>query len=285
MDAASAASPAPIDPQPHRTQRRRAPAWSWLLPAGLLLLAAVACQAITGLLNVPRWLLPSPLAVIEALGGSGALLVEHTLTTLQETAAGFALALVVGVAAALLLDASTAARAALYPLLVASQTVPIVAVAPLLVIWFGYGLLPKIIVVVLVCFFPIIVGTLDGLRAVEPDLIDLVRAMGAGRWRTLWLVRWPAALPGLFSGVRIAVTYSVIGAIVGEWVGASRGLGVFMLRSVDSFQTDRVFAAILICSMLSILLFLLVGLVERLVVPWRARAVDPDRDPAFERRP
>ena len=275
-DAAASTLPAPVPPSPSGgggwgERSRRPPLAEWAAPAALILALLVGCQAVTALFAVPRWLLPAPSDVGAAFVSAGGLFADHTATTLQETALGFALAVAVGLGFALLLDASALVRRTVYPLLVASQTVPIIAIAPLLVIWFGYGLLPKVLIVALVCFFPIVVGTLDGLRGVEPELIDLVRSLGAGRWTTLRLVRWPAALPGFFSGLRIAVTYSVIGAVVGEWVGASKGLGVLMIRSIDQFLTDRVFAAIAVCSLLSIALFLLVAAVERLVVPWRYR--------------
>jgi len=142
------------------------------------------------------------------------------------------------------------------------------AVAPLLVIWLGYTIWPKIIVVALVCFFPIVVTSADGLRSADPELLALLQAMGASRRQVFVKVRVPGALPAVFSGIKIAITYSVIGAIIGEWVGASKGLGVFMLRASNSFRTDWVFAAIAISSLLSILLFLSVAVIERLALPW-----------------
>jgi ABC-type nitrate/sulfonate/bicarbonate transport system permease component len=153
-------------------------------------------------------------------------------------------------------------------LLVASQTIPIMALAPLLVIWFGYGLASKAAVVALVCFFPVAVATADGLRGADPDLLALLRSMGASRRQVLFKVRLPGALPGFFSGLKIAVTYSVIGAIIGEWVGAGRGLGVYMIRSANAFATAQVFAAIGVTSLVSVLLFLAVSALERLCLPW-----------------
>jgi ABC-type nitrate/sulfonate/bicarbonate transport system permease component len=196
------------------------------------------------------------------------LLGPHTWQTLKETWLGLALALSVGLGLALLVDSSSLLRRTIYPLLVTSQTVPILALAPLLIIWFGYGIVPKVIVVALVCFFPIVVSTADGLRVADPDLIALLRAMGASGRQIFLKVRVPGALPSFFSGLKIAITYSVVGAVIGEWVGASQGLGIFMIRSSKNFLTDRVFAAIAVTSLLSIVMFAVVMLLERSLLPW-----------------
>ena len=167
-----------------------------------------------------------------------------------------------------LIDFSPWLRRAIYPLLVASQTIPIITLAPLLVLWFGFGLVSKSIVVLLVCFFPIVVALADGLRSADPELIRLFRAFGAGPVRIFWSVRLPGALPSLFSGVRIAIAYSVIGAIFGEYVGASAGLGFYMQLKQHSFATAGVLAAIVFTALLSIALFASVALIERLALPW-----------------
>lgn len=234
----------------------------------LVALLLVAWQWATTYWRMPVWLLPSPVTIASAGVAARSIMAPHIWQTVLETWLGLVLALVVGIVFALLIDASTLLRRAIYPLLVVSQTVPIIAIAPLLVIWFGYGILPKILVVGLVCFFPIVVGTADGLRAADPDLIALLRSMGATRRQILTKVRVPGAMPSFFSGLRIAVTYSVIGAIIGEWVGASKGLGVFMLRASNSLRTDWVFAAILVTSLLSVVLFLLVTVLERISLRW-----------------
>jgi ABC-type nitrate/sulfonate/bicarbonate transport system permease component len=228
----------------------------------------MAWQIGTWVTRVPKWLLPSPWQVIQAGAEASHLLGPHVWQTLQETWLGLALALVVGLGLALVIDFSALLRRTFYPLLVASQTVPILALAPLLIIWFGYGIMPKVIVVALVCFFPIVVSTTDGLRVADPDLIALLRAMGANRRQIFLKVRLPGALPSFFSGLKIAITYSVVGAVIGEWVGASRGLGIFMIRSSKNFLTDRVFAAIAITSLLSIMMFAVVVVLERALLPW-----------------
>jgi len=245
-----------------RLARRYAP------PVLLILLLLILWQVGTWLTGVPKWLLPSPLQVVSAGIEAADLLGPHTWQTLKETWLGLGLSLVIGLGLALAIDFSALLRRTLYPVLVASQTVPILALAPLLIIWFGYGILPKVIVVALVCFFPIVVSTADGLRAADPDLIALLRAMGASRRQIFTKVRFPGSLPSFFSGLKIAITYSVVGAVIGEWVGASQGLGIFMIRSSKNFLTDRVFAAIAVTSLLSILMFGVVMLLERSLLPW-----------------
>ena len=261
---------------PLRPHRWRAAA-GWLPPAGFLLALLALWQLAATAWRIEEWLLPSPAAIARAGWEARALLAPHAWQTVRETLAGFSLALAAGIGLGYALDTWSAARSTLYPLLVASQTVPIVVIAPLLVVWFGYGIWPKVIVVGLVCFFPIAVSTADGLRSADPEMIALVRTMGASKAQVLRNVRWPGALPSVFSGVRIAITYSVVGAIIGEWVGASRGLGVFMLRASNSFRTDWVFASIAVTSLISVALFALAAGLERLALPWYHTAARRER--------
>ncbi len=218
--------------------------------------------------EVDPLLLPAPTAVWAALVAQRGILWHHTLVTLGETAAGFAAALAAGFVLGAAIDFSWWLRRASYPLLVASQTIPIIALAPLLVLWFGFGLTSKVIVVLLVCFFPITVALSDGLRSADPELLKLYRSFGAGRLRLFWSVRLPGALPALFSGIRIAITYSIIGAIFSEYVGASEGLGYYIELKQHTFATAGVIAAIVVTALLSVALFLLTALVERLALPW-----------------
>jgi ABC-type nitrate/sulfonate/bicarbonate transport system permease component len=244
----------------------------WLregLPPVLLIgFVVLAWQAVASESGLSAFILPSPAQVSEAGWETRALLGKAIGTTLVETLIGLGVALALGVAIAAAMDFSPFLRRALYPILVASQTVQILAIAPLLIIWFGFGLLPKVIIVVLICFFPLAVSTADGLTSADPDLIALLRAMGASRAQTWRIVRLPAALPSFFSGLRVAVTYSVVGATIGEWVGGSAGLGLYMLRSKNALATDQVFVAMVITSLLSIGLFALVYLIERAALPW-----------------
>jgi NitT/TauT family transport system permease protein len=218
--------------------------------------------------NVSVQVLPSPIAIIQALINNWSIIYDNTLQTLLETVLGLTIAAFLGVLLAITLDISSWMRRAVYPLLITSQTIPIIALAPLLLIWIGYDIRPKLIVVTLYCFFPIAVATVDGLASAEPELIKLLHSMRATRWQTLRLVRLPGAMPAFFSGLRIAAAYSVIGAIFGEYVGAEKGLGIYMQKAANSFATINVFAAILVTTILSLLLFGLVSLIERIALPW-----------------
>lgn len=246
------------------------PRWlrDFVPPATVIVLTVIAWAGITRLSGLSAFILPSPARVIDAAWRTRALLGEAIATTMLETVIGLAISLVLAVALAAVMDLSVFMRRALYPLLVASQTVQILAIAPLLIIWFGFGLAPKVIVVVLVCFFPMAVSMADGLRSADPDLIALLRAMDATRSQIWRMVRLPAALPSFFSGLRVAVTYSVVGATIGEWVGGSAGLGLYMLRSKNALATDQVFVGIVITTLLSIGLFAVVYAIERAVLPW-----------------
>lgn len=253
-------------------ERGRPPAMRWLREAfpPLLLVgfSLLAWQVVAVRSGLGAFILPSPPQVVAAALETRDLLGPAIATTMLETALGLVIALVLGVAIAASMDLSAFVRRALYPILVASQTVQILAIAPLLIIWFGFGLLPKVLIVVLVCFFPLAVSTADGLASADPDLVALLRSMGARRGQIWRLVRLPSALPSFFSGLRVAVTYSVVGATIGEWVGGSAGLGLYMLRSKNALATDQVFVAIVITSALSIGLFALVYALERAVLPW-----------------
>jgi ABC-type nitrate/sulfonate/bicarbonate transport system permease component len=238
-------------------------------PAALLALMVLAAwEVLVRLFGVPAFLLPGPLSIAGAFWESRGLLLEHAVPTASEALLGFAGAAVAGLVSGLLINRSALAERTLYPWLVVSQTLPIIALAPILVTWFGYGPLPKVLVVVLFCFFPITVATVDGLRATDPDLIRLMRSFGATRRRIFYMVEVPGALPFLFGGVRLAVTYSVIGAVVGEWVGSSEGLGFLMIQDKSQFEIARLFAEIAVLSAMGVALFLLVALIQRLAAPW-----------------
>ena len=214
------------------------------------------------------FVLPSPLDVVRAGWETRSLLLEAIGTTMLATGIGLVLALLAGIGLAALVDFSSLARRALYPMLVVSQTIQILAIAPVLVIWLGFGMIPTVSVVVLFCFFPLTISTADGLASADPELTALLRAMGARR-RQIWrMVRLPSALPSFFTGLRMAVTYSIVAATIGEWVGGSPGLGLYLLRSKNALATDQVFAAMFVTSLLSIALFVLVYGIERVSLPW-----------------
>jgi ABC-type nitrate/sulfonate/bicarbonate transport system permease component len=246
-----------------------------LLVAGLLLAWEVYARAS----GISPFVLPSPTRVVVSLWEARDLAVRHAAPTIVETILGFALSIMFAVSAAVAMDRVAAVRRAVEPLLVGSQTIPIVAVAPLIVVWFGFGLVPKILVVVLVTFFPITVALLGGFSSTEASATELMRSLGASSWQTFRKLRWPAGLPGLFTGLRISATYAVVAAVIAEYVGATDGLGIWMQLSQRSFRTDLVFAAILLTAMLSIALFGAVVAAERAIIPsyGAARRSRPER--------
>ncbi len=217
---------------------------------------------------VDQIVLPAPSAILTALVEDRALLWSNFTVTATEIALGMLVALVVGLACAVAIHFSSALRRALYPLLVSSQTIPVVLVAPLLVAWWGFGLVPKLAIVALVCFFPIVVPTLDALQRVDPDLRKLMRTFGASRWQTFRMVEAPAALPGLLTGAKLSVAVAAIAAVLAEYAGSDSGLGNLMLKAIPNFETARAFAAVLILSAFVVALFGLLALAERRLLPW-----------------
>lgn len=231
-------------------------------------------QLAVHLFAIERYILPSPAAIAREAAAEADSLLGHTWATLRLTLGGFGIGAAVGLAVALLLHLIPWLRTALYPLLVISQNVPTIALAPLLMLWFGFGMLPKIIVITLVCFFPVAVATLDGLSRTDRSMMNYMRMAGAGRWQTFSKLELPHAMPSVFSGLRIAGTYSVMGAVIGEWIGSDKGIGYFLLLQKAAYRTDRVFAAIGIIVLLSLLMVGLIGLLEKRFVRWNPNSDD-----------
>jgi ABC-type nitrate/sulfonate/bicarbonate transport system permease component len=234
----------------------------------LVVIGLVAWQWIVTAQDIRPQVLPTPLRVVEQGWAFRAQIWLHTVPTLQVTAIGFGVSLASGWTLAILADFSPWLRRALTPLLVVSQTLPIIAIAPLLIIWFGFGLLPKVVVVALVTFFPIAIGLIEGFAATDRQATNLLRSMGASRWKQFRYVRLPGALPSFFTALRIGITYAITGAIFAEYAGATAGLGIFMSLQKNSFRTDLVLAAVVVTALLSVALFGLTFLVQRLVIPW-----------------
>ena len=241
--------------------------------AALFLLALIAMwEAIIRVFDVPKYLFPAPSQVALALRDDwSAYLLPAMWVTMNEIVQGFVIAAVAGVALAIVLHIFGPLRRAMYPLLIASQTIPIVVIAPILVILLGFGLTPKLVIVALICFFPIVVNGLDGLRSVDDEYIHMMRTLDAGRWAIFKRIEFPAALPAIFSGLRVAATFAAIGAVFGELSGASAGLGYVIQQATPNLQTARIFAAIVILSLIAFALFALVSLLERIFVPWAPR--------------
>lgn len=247
----------------------------WALPflalavlIGLWQLAA-STGVLADVLGLEAFLVPSPAEIASALWESRSLIAEDAWVTLQEIVLGFLLGLAVGLGFGFLLRPFPVLRLTFYPLIVASQAIPILVFAPILVIWFGYGIGPKLIVVALVCFFPIAVATADGLRSVDPEATKMMRTLDASRWQLLRRLEAPSALPFTFSGAKIGATFAPIAAVFGEWVGANSGLGHLILQDNAQLETARVFAAAFVLSAIALALYGLLALAERRVVTWR----------------
>ncbi len=247
----------------------------WLPSLALLavLIGAWQIAASSGLLanalNVDAILAPSPAEIASSLWENRSLLAENAWVTLREILLGFLCGLAAGLAFAVLLRISATLRRAFYPLMVASQAIPILVIAPILVVWFGYGIGPKLVVVALICFFPIAVNATDGLRSVDPEATKMMRTLNGSRLQVLWRLEWPTSLPFVFSGARIAAAFAPIAAIFGEWAGANTGLGVLIREDSANLQTARMFAAAAILSAIALLLYGLLALAERRIVTWR----------------
>jgi ABC-type nitrate/sulfonate/bicarbonate transport system permease component len=255
-------------PAPARRSGARRVLAAAVPPLVLVAAGLVAWQWFVVATGVRPQVLPSPLRVVVQGWAAREQIWTHTLATLQVTAVGFAVSLMLGWGLAVAVDFSPWLRRALTPVLVASQTLPIIAIAPLLIIWFGFGLLPKVVVIALVTFFPIAVGLIEGFASTPRAATNLLRSMGASRWQRFRLVRLPQALPSFFTALRIGITYAVTGAIFAEYVGATAGLGIYMSLQKNSFRTDLVLAAVAVTAVLSVTLFALTHLLQRLVVPW-----------------
>jgi len=222
-------------------------------------------------LSIKSYLVPAPTEIASSLWNDRSLLADDGWVTLREVLLGFGLSVVIGFVFAVLLHLSDTARRAFYPLLVASQAIPIIAVAPLLVVWFGFGIGPKLAIIALVCFFPVTVNTLDGLQSVDPELPKLMRTLDASRRQILARVEIPSALPRFFTGSKVAAAIAVIAAVFGEWAGSDSGLGYVLIQSSNQLETARMFATIVVLSAFAIALFAALGFVERRVAWWGKR--------------
>jgi ABC-type nitrate/sulfonate/bicarbonate transport system permease component len=239
-----------------------------LYPIGAILIFIVLWQLAVSLKIINAFSIPSPSQIVVALFYEMPLLSSHLLTTLYEGVLGILVSVVLSFIFSVLMDLSPKFKRTIYPIMILSQTVPIIVLAPLLAMWFGFGVAPKVVVVTLVCFFPITVSMTEGLNSVDHDLIDLMRAMDATKLQIFTKIKFPATMISFFSGLKIAVTYSIMGAIIGEWMGGKAGLGVYMMRVKNSFAYDKMFAAILLVSVTSIIIFKLIEYLQRVTMPW-----------------
>ncbi|MBC6468728.1 ABC transporter permease [Actinomadura alba] len=242
---------------------------SWR-PVALLFACFAAWWAISATRLVEPYLVPSPGTTLRVMGDKAGYLWQHTWVTTYETLLGFVIAVVVGVFAAVVMVYSSTVERTLYPVLLFAQVVPKIAIAPLFVVWLGFGIAPKIVIAVLIAFFPVVISMVTGLKAVDPEMIELSATMGAGPLQTFAKIRFPASLPHLFAGLKVAVTLAVTGAVVGEFVGANKGLGYVILQANGNLDTPMLFAGLLVMSVIGVVLFVLVEIAEKLLLPWHA---------------
>jgi putative hydroxymethylpyrimidine transport system permease protein len=246
-----------------------------LLPVALLAALiglwqiAASTGAIAELFSLEPYLVPSPAEIAQSLWENRSLLAENAWVTLREMAFGILAAIVVGIGFAIAMHRWRVVRDASYPLIVASQTIPILVIAPILIVWFGYGIAPKVVIIALVCFFPLTINALDGLRAVEPEAVKMMRSLNASRWQLFRRVEAPTALPHVFTGAKIAVVIAPIGAVFAEWSGSSAGLGHLIQSDSANFEVARQFATVAVLSAMALVLMGLTVLAERRVVRWR----------------
>ena len=238
--------------------------WAGAAIAGLL----VIWQLATDLKLVEGYMLPSPVSVVKAFIAEFPLLMENTAGTLGEAFLGLLFGVALGFVMAVLMDRFERVYQAFYPLMVLTQTIPAVAIAPLLVLWFGYEMAPKVILIVITTFFPIAVGLLDGFRSADRDAVNLLRSMGAGRFQIFCYIKFPGALGRFFSGLRISASYAVVGAVISEWLGGFSGLGVYMTRVKKAYSFDKMFAVIFLISAISLVLMWGVDLLQKKCMPW-----------------
>ena len=242
-----------------------------LIPVIAVLLLLLVWQILCNVHFLPEYMLPSPMMVVRAFVGDFPLLMQHSVVTLQEAFLGLGIGIAGGFVLAAVMEHCDLLYRALYPILVITQTIPTVAIAPLLVLWMGYDIAPKVTLVVIVTFFPITVGLLDGFKEADPDAVKLMRAMKASRFQIFWHIKLPSSMSLFFAGLRISVSYAIVGAVISEWLGGFMGLGVYMTRVKKSYAYDRMFAVIFLITGISLLLMKLVDLIQIMAMPWSSR--------------
>ena len=242
-----------------------------LIPFFFLLALLTVWEASVHIFQIPLYVLPSPIQVVKTLFAESKTLAGHAAVTVMEAAAGIAISFVLALLLGIVMDRFPLLRRGIYPILVVTQTVPMIVLAPILIIYLGFGIAPKIRTVVLMCFFPVAVSFSDGLAQVNDEYVHLVRSYGAGSLNVYRLVKIPAAIPQLLSGLKVAATYSISGAVVGEWIGAQKGLGYYLLRVKNGYLLDKVFACVLIIIFLSLCMNGLIRFYQYFALPYLSR--------------
>ena len=239
-----------------------------ILPIIFSISLIIIWELIIKVLEIEKYIMPAPSDIIKALYENFGAMMPHIIATLFESVVGFGIAVLLALILAIIMDLLPMVKKAIYPVFIISQTVPVIALAPLFIIWFGFGALPKIIVVVIVCFFPIVISISDGLEGVDKDLINHFKLMGASKLKRFFHLKLPYGIINFFSGLRIAATYSIMGAVIGEWLGGDKGLGVYMTRARSTYALDKMFAAIVVIVLMSMIMFYIIDKVEKVLTPW-----------------
>ena len=242
----------------------------WLKPILFLVFLVVAWDLAIRVFNIPPYQVPKPIDVIVTLWQEWPKLLSEAWPTTQATVLGFLLSAAFGIPVAMLIAGSRTVESYVYPLLVFSQSIPKIAIAPLFVVWFGFGMFPKVLSAFLLGFFPVVVSAVQGFKSVEPDMLDLARAMEANRLQIFRMVSFPHALPAIFAGLKVSITLAVVGAVVGEFVGSNSGIGYVLQRSIGNFELPTMFAALVVLALIGVILFWILDVLERLMIPWHA---------------
>jgi NitT/TauT family transport system permease protein len=242
----------------------------WLRPFLFLIAMMVLWDVTIRVFNIPPYQIPAPKDVVMTLWDEWPMLLAEAWPTTVATVWGFLLSAAFGIPIAMLIASSKTVESYIYPLLVFSQSIPKIAIAPLFVVWFGFGIVPKILAAFMLGFFPVVVSAVQGFKSVEPDMLDLARAMEARRWQVFRMVSLPHAMPSIFAGLKVSITLAVVGAVVGEFVGSNYGIGFVLQRSIGNFELNTMFAALIVLSLIGVLLFWVLDIIERLAIPWHA---------------
>lgn len=241
-------------------------------PVSVVILLLIFWQSAVYVFNTPAWLLPDPVSIIREGLTIFSRVWMHTKATIQITLIGFGVGVALGLIIAIILHAVLPKfKPGFYPLLLLSQNIPIIAIAPLLQMWFGFGMFPKVLIIILVCFFPVTLGAMQGFTQTDRSMLDYMKMTGASRKDIFLKLELPFSLPYLFTGLKISAAYSVMGAVISEWIGAKQGLGLFMMLSKASFRMDRVFVAIFVIVSLSVIMFIIILLIEKWLIRWNPR--------------
>lgn len=246
----------------------------YLFPTLTGFITLLIWEIIVIIFHIEQWILPAPTQIISSFWQSRSLIYYHLVPTVYEAVIGLAGAVFISTFIAIMMERFQILNKIIYPFLIISQTIPFIILAPLLTLWFGFGFLPKIIIIILVCFFPITINMFDGFQGVDRNILRLMTSMGANQKQIFKWVKWPASLPSFFSGLKIAAAYSILGAVVSEWMGADRGLGILLIRSTKSYLTDRVFATIGIITILSLITVFIVEIIARISIPWHYKNLE-----------